>query len=165
MGMFSALVVTLTTSHGWELDRQERYRNSVKFRLSQFALKLVVYPSFLEIRACLCHPVSNKKMKKIHKECVGVQKVMVSCLEAVSDKVVCSKAKFNLGYFCSGSKDSAISLHVCIRKTSETIVCDLPRCCHYDDYKDINNDQQIWFEEWKVPQPLITIKCIIIGQQ
>ena len=168
VGMFSALVVTLTTSHGWELDRQERYRNSVKFQLNCFPLKLVVYPSFLEIRACLCHPLNNERVKKIHKECVGVQTVMVSCLEAVSDKVVCSKAKFNLGYFCSGSKDNAIPLHVCVRKTSDTIVCNLSRCCHYDDYKDIDNDQQIWFEEWKVPQPLyifITIKCIVIGQQ
>ena len=152
VGMFSALVVTLTTSHRWELDRQERYRNSVKFRLNNFPLKLVVYPSFLEVRACLCHPVSNEKMKKIHKECVGIQKVMVSCLEAVSDKVVCSKARFNLGYFCSGSKDSTIPLHVCMRKASENVVCDLPRCRHYDDYKDIDNDQQIWFEEWKAPQ-------------
>ena len=156
VGMFSALVVTLTTSHGWELDRQERYRNSVKFQLNNFPLKLVVYPSFLEVRACLCCPVtSSNELMEIHKECVGVQKVMVSCLEAVSDKVVCSKAKFNLGYFCSGSKDSAIRLHVCLRKTSRKIVCDLPICYHYDDHKDIDNDQQIWFEEWKVPQPLI----------
>ena len=158
VGMFSALVVTLTTSHGWELDRQERYRNSVKFQLNNFPLKLVVYPSFLEVRACLCRPVtSSNELMEIHKECVGVQKIMVSCLEAVSDKVVCSKAKFNLGYFCSGSKDSAIRLHVCLRKTLRKIVCDLPRCCHYDDYKDIDNDQQIWFEEWKVPHPLIDI--------
>ena len=162
VGMFSALVVTLTTSHGWELDRQERYRNSVKFRLNNFPLKLVVYPSFLEIRACLCHPVtSSNELMEIHKECVGVQKVMVSCLEAVSDKVVYSKAKFNLGYFCSGSKDRTIRLHVCLRKTSRKIVCDLPRCRHYDDYKDIKNDQQIWFEEWKVPQPLIGIHYYI----
>ena len=166
VGMFSALVVTLTTSHGWELDRQERYRNSVKFRLSQFTLKLVVYPSFLEVRACLYRPVSNEKMKKIHKECVGVQKVMVSCLEAVSDKVVCCKARFSLGYFCSGSEDSTIPLHVCMRKASENVVCDLPRCCHYDYYKDIDNDQQIWFEEWKIPhvqlsthQGMYTVVC------
>ena len=147
VGMFSALVVTLTTSHGWELDRQERYRNSVKFQLNQFALKLVVYSSFLEIRACL-HSDSND-MVEIHEECLGVQKII---LEAISDEVVCCKTKFSLGYFCSGCIDSTIPLHMCLRKPSGKIVCDLPRCHHYDHRKNIDNNQQIWFEEWKVQQ-------------
>ena len=149
VGMFSALVVTLTTSHGWELDRQERYRNSVKFQLNQFALKLVVYPSFLEIRACLRS--DSNDMVEIHKECLGVQKTIH---EAISDEVVCCKTKFSFGYFCSGSKDSTIPLHVhaCLRKPSGKIVCDLPRCHHYDQRKNIDNNQQIWFEEWKVQQ-------------
>ena len=46
---------------------------------------------------------------------------------------------------------------MCLCKTSRKIVCDLPRCYHYGDYKHIDNDQQMWFEEWKVPQSLIDI--------
>ena len=83
----------------------------------------MVYPSFLEVRACLCYPVaSSNELMEIHKECVGVQKVMVSCLEAVSDKVVCSKAKFNLGYFCSGTKYyGMLNMHLLLGVTCDFI--------------------------------------------
>ena len=144
VGMFSALVVTLTTSHRWELDRQERYRNSIQFILKPFILKLVVRPSFLEIRV---EKVSGD-MKKIHKECMTVQKVIVSCLEKISNELPHLERQFNVGYLCPGSQDSAIPLHVCIRKSAHKMLCNRsPRC---DGLKDIDNDYQIWHKEWKV---------------
>ena len=146
VGMFSALIVTLTTSHGWKLDRQERYRNSVQFILKLFILKLVVHPSFLEIRV---EEVSGD-MGKIHEVCVAVQEEIWSCLEQLSSELPHLEKQFNLGYLCSGSKDcSTIHLHVSIRKSAHKMLCTRSPRCH--GLKDIGNDYQIWHKEWKVP--------------
>ena len=144
VGMFSALIVTLTTSHGWKLDRQERYRNSVQFILKLFILKLVVHPSFVEVRV---EKVSD--MEKIHEECMAVQEVIVSCLEEISSELPHLEKQFNLGYLCSGSNDSAIPLHVSIRESAHKMLCTRSPRCH--GLKDIDNDYQIWHKEWKVP--------------
>ena len=145
VGMFSALIVTLTTSHGWELDEEQRYRNSVQFILEHFVLKLVVHPSFLEIRV---EEVSGD-MGKIHEACVAVQEEIWSCLEQLSSELPHLEKQFNLGYSCSGSKDSAICLHVSIRKSAHKMLCTRSPRCH--GLIDIDNDYQIWHKEWKVP--------------
>ena len=145
VGMFSALIVTLTTSHGWKLDRQERYRNSVQFILKLFILKLVVHPSFVEVRV---EKVSGD-MEKIHEECMAVQEAIVSCLEEISSELPHLEKQFNLGYLCSGSNDSAIPLHVSIRESAHKMLCTRSPRCH--GLKDIDNDYQIWHKEWKVP--------------
>ena len=144
VGMFSALIVTLTTSHGWKLDRQERYRNSVQFILKLFILKLVVHPSFVEVRV---EKVSGD-MEKIHEECMAVQEAIVSCLEEISSELPHLEKQFNLGYLCSGSNDSAIPLHVSIRESAHKMLCTRSPRCH--GLKDIDNDYQIWHKEWKV---------------
>ena len=144
VGMFSALIVTLTTSHGWELDEEQRYRNSVQFILEHFVLKLVVHPSFFEIRV---EEVSGD-MGKIHEACVAVQEEIWSCLEQLSSELPHLEKQFNLGYLCSGSKDSTIHLHVSIRKSAHKMLCTRSPRCH--GLKDIDNDYQIWHKEWKV---------------
>ena len=145
VGMFSALIVTLTTSHRWKLDRQERYRNSVQFILKLFILKLVVHPSFVEVRV---EKVSGD-MEKMHEECMAVQEAIVSCLEEISSELPHLEKQFNLGYLCSGSKDSTIPLHMSIRESAHKMLCTRSPRCH--GLKDIDNDYQIWHKEWKVP--------------
>ena len=145
VGMFSALIITLTTSHGWELDEEQRYRNSVQFILEHFVLKLVVHLSFFEIRV---EEVSGD-MGKIHEACVAVQEEIWSCLKQLSSELPHLEKQFNLGYLCSGSKDSAIPLHVSIRKYPHKMLCTRSPRCH--GLKDIDNDYQIWHKEWKVP--------------
>ena len=154
VGMFSALIVTLTTSHGWELDEEQRYRNSVQFILEHFVLKLVVHPSFLEIRV---EEVSGD-MGKIHEACVAVQEEIWSCLEQLSSELPHLEKQFNLGYLCSGSKDSTIRLHVSIRKSAQKMLCTRSPRCH--GLKDIDNDYQIWHKEWKVPHTSILVTML-----
>ena len=158
VGMFSALIVTLTTSHGWELDEEQRYRNSVQFILDHFVLKLVVHPSFLEIRV---EEVSGD-MGKIHKACVAVQEEIWSCLEQLSSELPHLEKQFNLGYLCSGSNDSAgaIRLHVSIRKSAHKMLCTRSPRCH--GLKDIDNDYQIWHKEWKVPHTINRMAMILL---
>ena len=144
VGMFSALIVTLTTSHGWELDEEQRYRNSVQFILEYFVLKLVAHPLFLEIRV---EEVSGN-MGKIHEACMAVQVEIWSCLEQLSSELPHLEKQFNLGYLCSGSNDSAIPLHVSIRKSAHKMLCTRSPRCHR--LKDIDNDYQIWHKEWEV---------------
>ena len=146
VGMFSALIVTLTTSHGWELDEEQRYRNSVQFILEHFVLKLVVHPSFLEIRVEELEVSGD--MGKIHEACVAVQEEIWSCLKQLSSELPHLEKQFNLGYLCSGSKDSAICLHVSIRRSAHKMLCTRSPRCH--GLKDIDNDYQIWHKEWKV---------------
>ena len=134
VGMFSALIVTLTTSHGWELDEEQRYRNSVQFILEHFMLKLVVHPSFLEIRV---EEVSGD-MGKIHEACVEVQEEIWSCLEQLSSELPHLEKQFNLGYLCSGSKDSACAqavktvpfVYMCLYAKVRT------KCC-VPDHRDV----------------------------
>ena len=156
VGMFSALIVTLTTSHGWELDEEQRYRNSVQFILEHFVLKLVVHPSFFEIRV---EEVSGD-MGKIHEACVAVQEAIWSCLEKLSSELPHLEKQFNLGYLCSGSKDSAIPLHVSIRKYPHKMLCTRSPRCHR--LKDIDNDYQIWHKEWKVYHTHLNISHHVI---
>ena len=160
VGMFSALIVTLTTSHGWELDEEQRYRNSVQFFLEhfEFVLKLVVHPSFLEIRV---EEVSSD-MGKIHEACVAVQEEIWSCLEQLSSELPHLEKQFNLGYLCSGSKDSAIPLHVSIRKYPHKMLCTRSPRCHGPSLKDIDNDYQIWHKEWKVYHTHLNISHHVI---
>ena len=156
VGMFSALIVTLTTSHGWELDEEQRYRNSIQFILEHFVLKLVVHPSFLEIRV---EEVSGD-MGKIHEACVAAQEEIWSCLKQLSSELPHLEKQFNLGYLCSGSKDSTIRLHVSIRKSAHKMLCTRSPRCH--GLKDIDNDYQIWHKEWKVPHILNRIAIILL---
>ena len=152
VGMFSALIVTLA-NHRWELDEQGRYRNCVKFLLDHFPVKLIMYPSFIEIRA-----VTSKinyddceEIAKIHKECLAIQKEIASSLRDISIELAHVKTKFSFGYFCSGSHDSNIPLHasICRRRNSRKMYCSrLPRC--YDEYEDVSAIKNIWFEELKV---------------
>ena len=156
VGMFSALIVTLTTSHGWELDEEQRYRNSIQFILEHFVLKLVVHPSFLEIRV---EEVSGD-MGKIHEACVAAQEEIWSCLKQLSSELPHLEKQFNLGYLCSGSKDNTIRLHVSIRKSAHKMMCTRSPRCH--GLKDIDNDYQIWHKEWKVPHILNRIAMILL---
>ena len=140
VGVFSALVVTLADT--WELD-EERFRNSVQFLTGNFAIKLVVYFSFIEIRV----PGPVEISEDLHEHCLEFKHKIESSLKTLPEEIGLIHSNFGLGYFCPGSKDKDIELHACLRKNNNTMRCSQsPKCC--EQPYDIPNGNKIWFDDW-----------------
>ena len=140
VGVFSALVVTLAGT--WEPD-EERFRNSVQFLTGNFAIKLVVYFSFIEIRV----PGPVEISEDLHEHCLEFKHKIESSLKTLPEEIGLIRSNFDLGYFCPGSKDKDIKLHACLRKNNNTMRCSQSPKCREQPY-DIPNGNKIWFDDW-----------------
>ena len=140
VGVFSALVVTLAGIRTWKLDK-ERFRNSVQFWTGSFAIKLVVYFPFIEIRV----PGPVEISENLHEHCLEFKCKIESSLKTLPEEI--GRSSFRLGYFCPGSKDEDIKLHACLRENNNTMRCSRSPKCRAQGY-DIPNGNKIWFDDW-----------------
>ena len=140
VGVFSALVVTLADT--WKLDK-ERFRNSVQFWTGSFAIKLVVYFSFIEIRV----PGPVEISKDLHEHCLEFKRKIESSLKTLPEEIGLIRSSFYLGYFCPGSKDKDIKLHACLCENNTMMRCSRSPKCGDQGY-DIPNGNKIWFDDW-----------------
>ena len=139
VGVFSALVVTLADT--CKLDDDERFRNSVQFWTGSFAIKLVVYFPFIEIRV----PGPVEISENLHEHCLEFKCKIESSLKTLPEET--GRSSFCLGYFCPGSKDEDIKLHACLRENNNTMRCSWSPKCRAQGY-DIPNENKIWFDDW-----------------
>lgn len=118
-------------------------------------MKLIVYPSFLEVRVEDCEEIDEM----IQHECVHVQKVIESSLEIISSHLKHIKDEFEFGFFCLGSQgDTNISLHVCCRSSKRMLCSRSPRC-NYDKKMYKTSAYQIWF---KVMSKHLILKSFVL---
>ena len=153
MGVFSALVVKLLES-SWELDQDKCYRNHIVFNMDDdFSVELIVHPAYLEFRIRISNP-TEEDAEEIHQFCMMVCKTVVDTLISVLDlHAHTKKAKFQLGFYCSGSLQADGQPHFCRLSNQSKInpktfaSSDSPHC---QDQCCLPPQSTIWLEQWKV---------------
>ena len=153
MGVFSALVVKLLES-SWELDQDKRYRNHIVFNMDDdFSVELIVHPAYLEFRIRIANP-TGEDPEEIHQFCMKVCKTVVGTLISVLDlHTHTKKAKFQLGFYCSGSFQADSQPHFCRLSHQRKInpktfaSSDSPHC---QDQCRLPPETTVWLEQWKV---------------
>ena len=168
MGVFSALVVKLLES-SWELDQDERYCNHIVFNMDDdFSVELIVHPAYLEFCIRIANP-TEEDPEEIHQFCMKVCKTVVDTLISVLDLHAHTKnAKFQLGFYCSGSLQADGQPHFCRLSNQRKInpktfaSSDSPHC---QDQCRLPPESTIWLEQWKVRcrslfGSLLVYKCL-----
>ena len=153
MGVFSALVVKLLES-SWEPDQDKRYRNHIVFNMDDdFSVELIVHPAYLEFRIRIANP-TEEDPEEIHQFCMKLCKTVVGSLISVLDlHTHTKKAKFQLGFYCSGSFQADSQPHFCRLSHQREInpktfaSSDSPHC---QDQCRLPPETTIWLEQWKV---------------
>ena len=153
IGVFSALVVKLVES-SWEPDRESRYRNHIVFNMDDdFSVELIVHTAYLEFRIRIANP-TEEEPEEIHQFCVKVRKTVVDTLISVLDiHAHTKKAKFQLGFYCSGSFQTDGQPHFCRLSPQKNInpktfaSSDSPHC---QDQCRLPPESTMWLDQWKV---------------
>ena len=133
IGLFSGIVNGLLKK--WKLDRENRFRNHVKF---------ITPPGCVELRHCLKY-IEIRAVGGIDKHCNKVrEEVMEVVKQVVSVQPHLNETKYCIGFYCPGSLSSP--LHACEYDCSfeKALVCTKREKCF--DSMPLSSSYALWFE-------------------